>query len=539
MVHLKIYLTALKLKETLRKVKNVLGGIAKASPVGIIITDIKGSLLYANQRMTELTGVNYTEHTGLSWMNNIHRKDKSNLITNWYNADFISRDRLEFRIVPDSGIILWILGQIVKLRDKNDQMVGYVITMTDITQIKTVELEHTRLTAAIDQAAEAIMITDTDGMITYVNPAFQNISGYSAEEAIGQNPRFLQSGEHDILFYDNLWDTILAGQIWEGKLINISKNGKHYTQEASIGPIRDETGKIINFVCVSRDISKQLVVEAQLRQAQKLESIGELAAGIAHEINTPTQYVSTNNQFMKEAFTTLLAMTNNYRKLIEAIKSGESQNELLKRAESGLDGEELTYLEEDIPNAITESETGLKRISEIVQSVKQLAHPGEIQKGLYNLDEIIRNAITVSTNEWKYVSDVELNLDENLPGIHCLKGEIGQVVLNLIINAAHAIEAKLGKETETKGRITISTYKEEDWAVLKVSDTGTGMPENVVKRAFDPFFTTKEVGKGTGQGLAIAHNVIVNMHNGMIDLETEEGIGTTFTVKLPLKETEQ
>ncbi len=514
-------------------------GIAKASPVGIIITDAKGNLLYANQRMTELTGEDYTEHTGLSWMNNIHRKDKSNLITNWYNADFISRDRLEFRIVPDSGIILWILGQIVKLRDKNDQMVGYVITMTDITQIKTVELEHTRLTAAIDQAAEAIMITDTDGMITYVNPAFQKISGYSPEEAIGQNPRFLQSGEHDILFYDNLWDTILAGQIWEGKLVNLSKNGKHYTQEASIGPIRDETGKIINFVCVSRDISKQLVVEAQLRQAQKLESIGELAAGIAHEINTPTQYVSTNNQFMKEAFTTLLAMTNNYRKLIEAIKSGESQNELLKRAESGLDDEELTYLEEDIPNAITESETGLKRISEIVQSVKQLAHPGEIQKGLYNLDEIIRNAITVSTNEWKYVSDVELNLDENLPGIHCLKGEIGQVVLNLIINAAHAIEAKLGKETETKGRITVSTYKEEDWAVLKVSDTGTGMPENVVKRAFDPFFTTKEVGKGTGQGLAIAHNVIVNMHNGMIDLETEEGIGTTFTVKLPLKETGQ
>ncbi len=510
-------------------------GIAKASPVGIIITDVKGNLLYANQRMTELTGEDYTEKTGLSWMNNIHSKDKSNLITNWYNADFISRDRLEFRIVHNSGIILWILGQIVKLRDKNEQMVGYVITMTDITQIKTVELEHTRLTAAIDQAVEAIMITDTDGIITYVNPAFQKISGYSAEEAIGQNPRFLQSGEHDILFYDKLWDTILAGHIWKGKLVNIRKDGKHYTQEASIGPIRDETGKIINFVCVSRDISKQLVVEAQLRQAQKLESIGELAAGIAHEINTPTQYVSTNNQFMKEAFTTLLAMINNYRELIKAVQSGKPQEELLKIAENRLDDDELTYLEEDIPNAIAESETGLKRITEIVQSVKQLAHPGEVQKGLYNLDEIIRNAVTVSTNEWKYVSEIELNLDENLPEIHCLKGEIGQVVLNLIINAAHAIESKLKKEPETKGHITISTYKEDRWAILKVSDTGTGMSENVVNRAFDPFFTTKEVGKGTGQGLAIAHNVIVNMHSGVIDLETEEGIGTTITVKLPLK----
>ncbi|WP_291326329.1 PAS domain S-box protein [Desulfovibrio sp. UCD-KL4C] len=510
-------------------------GIAKASPVGIIITDIKGSLLYANQRMTELTGENYTEQTGLSWMNNIHSKDKSNLITNWYEADFISKDRLEFRIVHNNGIILWILGQIVKLKDKKEQMIGYVITMTDITQIKTVELEHTRLTAAIDQAAEAIMITDTDGMITYVNPAFQKISGYSADEAIGQNPRFLQSGEHDILFYDNLWDTILAGHIWEGKFINIRKDGKHYTQEASIGPVRDETGKIINFVCVSRDISKQLVVEAQLRQAQKLESIGELAAGIAHEINTPTQYVSTNNQFMKEAFITLLAMTNNYRELIKAVQLSKSQEELLKIAESGLDDDELTYLEEDIPNAIEESETGLKRITEIVQSVKQLAHPGEVQKGLYNLDEIIRNAITVSSNEWKYVSDIELNLDENLPEIHCLKGEIGQVLLNLIINAAHAIESKSGKDTEAKGRITISTYQKENWAVLKISDSGTGMPENVAKRAFDPFFTTKEVGHGTGQGLAISHNVIVNMHNGVINFETEENIGTTFTIKLPLK----
>ncbi|SMF04170.1 PAS domain S-box protein [Desulfovibrio gilichinskyi] len=510
-------------------------GIAKASPVGIIITDIKGSLLYANERMMELTGRNYTDQTGLSWMNNIHNKDKSNLITNWYNANFISKNRLEFRIVHNSGVTLWILGQIVELNDKNEQMIGYVITMTDITQIKTTELEHTRLTAAIDQAAESVMITNTDGIITYVNPAFQKISGYSAEEAIGKKPRFLQSGEQDSLFYDKLWDTILAGHIWEGKFVNIKKDGKHYTQEASIGPIRDETGKIINFVCVSRDISKQLVVEAQLRQAQKLESIGELAAGIAHEINTPTQYVSTNNQFMKEAFTTLLAITNNYRELITAVKSGESQDELLKRAESGLDDDELTYLEEDIPNAISESETGLKRISEIVQSVKQLAHPGEVKKGLYDLGNIIRNAVTVSTNEWKYVSEIELNIDENLPELLCLKGEIGQVMLNLIINAAHAIESKLGKNTEHKGKITISTYKEEDWAVLKVSDTGTGMPKNVAKRAFDPFFTTKEVGKGTGQGLAIAHNVIVNMHNGVLDLETEEGIGTTFTVKLPLE----
>ncbi|SDK91636.1 PAS domain S-box-containing protein [Maridesulfovibrio ferrireducens] len=525
----------MKVEKRLAESEERFRGIAIASPVGIIITDIEGQLLYANERMNELTGMNYTDQTGHAWMNSVQQEDKSNIKINWYGADFITKNRIEFRLIHQKGHTLWILGQIVELKNSDDQMIGYVVTMTDITQIKTAEQEHKRLSAAVDQAAEAIMITSIEGIITYVNPAFHEISGYSPQEAIGKNPRFLKSGEQDITFYDNMWDTILGGHIWKGILVNIKKDGKRYTQEATIGPVRDESGKIINFVCVARDISQQLIIEAQLRQAQKLESIGELAAGIAHEINTPTQYVSTNTQFMAESFATLLGMIKNCKNLIEALQSGNTHNELVDMAETALDEEELAYLEEDVPKAIAESVIGLKRISEIVKSVKQLAHPGEVHKGLHHLNEIVRNAVTVSSNEWKYISEVELNLDDNLPEIYCLKGEIGQVVLNLIINGAHAIESKIGTDSEEKGCITITTYKEKEWAVLEVSDTGTGMPQNVVDRAFDPFFTTKEVGKGTGQGLAITHNVIVNMHNGFINVDTEEGNGTTFTVKLPLK----
>jgi len=185
---------------------------------------------------------------------------------------------------------------------------------------------------------------------------------------------------------------------------------------------------------------------------------------------------------------------------------------------------------------LDESQTGLKRIAEIVQSVKQLAHPGEITKSFHSLNEIVTNAATVSSNEWKYTTDINFDFDENLPEVYCLKSEIGQVALNLIINGAHAIEAKIGSNTKEKGLMTISTNSIGDYAVLKVTDSGTGMSQHVVERAFDPFYTTKEVGKGTGQGLAITHNVVVNMHGGSVEVETEEGKGATFIIKLPFKE---
>nr|WP_321259289.1 PAS domain S-box protein [uncultured Pseudodesulfovibrio sp.] len=518
-----------------REVEERFRGIAKASPVGIVITNMEGHLLYANEQMHRLTGASSVELSGRGWIQRIHPDERISILGSWFSSSRVSKRRRELRMLSNKREVFWVLGQIVELKNSNNDIVGNVLTFTDITQIKEAELAKSRLSAAIEQAGEMVIITDLRANITYVNPAFEEMTGYKREEVVGENPRILNSGEQDAAFYEDLWETVTSGNVWSGRSLNLKKNGQRYTQEFSIGPIRDDLGSIIGYVGVARDISDQLIIEAQLRQSQKLESIGELAAGIAHEINTPTQYVSSNIQFLKDSFVTYEKMLDQCRKLIEEVltmEEGVSCASLHELAENLLDEKELEYLKEDIPQALTESESGLKRVAEIVRSVKQLAHPGEMNKSYHRLNEIAKDAVTVSANEWKYVAEVKAEYDEDLPAVYCLKGEVGQVVLNLIINGAHAIEKK--KETsDEQGVIFIKTYQSGDMAVLEVSDTGTGIPQDVIDKIFDPFFTTKDVGKGTGQGLAIAHNVVVNMHGGNIDVLTEPGEGTTFVVRLP------
>ncbi|WP_419783809.1 PAS domain S-box protein [Maridesulfovibrio sp.] len=503
-------------------------GIAKASPVGIMITDTHGEIQYVNKRMVKICESTREELMSESWTKKIHPEDQTELENNWYKTVPALSNKAEFRIIRKNGQPRWVLGQLVELED-NHTMTGYVITITDITNVKEAQQEHRRLSTAIHQAAEAIIITDTSGIIEYVNPAFERITGYSAAEAIGMNPSILKSGEHDDYFYTEMWVKITQGKTWTGRFINHTKSGKRYTQEATITPVKNENGQIVSFVGVAKDISQQLMVEAQLRQAQKLESIGELAAGIAHEINTPTQYVTTNIKFLDESFGELIENLNKIKN-IRSNLNNSSIEELAADLNQMIDDDNISYLAEDIPNAINESEEGLRRISEIVKSVRQLAHPGETRKGYYSLNEIINDAVTVSANEWKYIADIELDLEPDLPEIPCLKGEMGQVVLNLIVNSAHAIEEK---KQQDKGTIAISTFLEEDSVVLKIKDNGCGMSQSVIERAFDPFFTTKQVGKGTGQGLAITHNVIVTAHSGSIQIDSKEGEGTTLTIKLP------
>jgi len=513
-------------------------GLAKASPVAIIITDIAGNLLYANEKMHELTRATAVQLAGQGWLNSVHREDRKLVWKHWLERVGPATDKVELRLMSGNGEFVWALWQVVEMGNTRGETAGNIHTFTDITEIKEAQLAMSRLNAAIDQAAEVIIMTDLDKVMTYVNPAFEAVSGYSRAEALGRTTDILSSGEHAEEFFDNLWATVLSGKIWKGRIVNRRKNGERFTVEASIGPIRDHAGEFIGFVGLSRDISQQLVVESQLRQSQKLESIGELAAGIAHEINTPTQYVTSNLQFLNDSCGTYAQAVERCRELIRFVKEHPDlfpDKGFRERAEAALDEEEMTYLAEDVPAALNESEAGLKRIAEIVRSIKQLAHPGELTKAFHDLNEIVQNAITVSTNEWKYVADMDFVPDESLAPIFCLKGEVGQVVLNLIVNAAHAIESKI-KGSDRQGTITVRTRSEGGGAVLEVNDTGTGMPEQVAAKAFDPFFTTKEVGKGTGQGLAIAHNVVVGMHGGRIEIDTVEGEGTTFTVYLPFEQ---
>lgn len=293
------------------------------------------------------------------------------------------------------------------------------------------------------------------------------------------------------------------------------------------------------FVVVGADITERKLLERQLAQAQKLRSIGQLASGIAHEINTPTQYVGDNVRFLQEAFDRFLELIDSQNAVIAELGADSGPAAFRRLAESCARAD-LDYLREEVPAAVRQTLEGVERIARIVRAMKDFAHPGRREKAPADLNRIIDTTITVARNEWKYVADVETVLDPALPPVVCDAAEIGQVVLNLLINAAHAIEDRLRRDpAAAKGRIRIETRSAGDRAVIRVEDSGCGIPAEVRSRVYDPFFTTKEVGRGTGQGLALCHAAVVERHGGKIDFHSEVGRGTAFTIELPFGRPEE
>ncbi|HXK18762.1 MAG TPA: ATP-binding protein, partial [Polyangiaceae bacterium] len=287
-------------------------------------------------------------------------------------------------------------------------------------------------------------------------------------------------------------------------------------------------------VCIVRDVTEQRGLEERLLQSQKLGAIGQLAAGVAHEINTPMQFIGDNLHFARTAIADLLTLIGMLRATVEgAIQAPPSEGKLaeLAQAEIELDFE---YTRDALPTAIERSLTGVERVTKNVRAMKSFAHPDGDRLTPTDLKGLIESTVMVATNEWKYVADVDLELDAELPPVPCIGGELNQVVLNLIVNASHAIADVVG-DSGNKGKISISAARDATHAVIRVKDTGTGIPEHARAKVFDPFFTTKEVGKGTGQGLAMAYNCVVKRHKGSIDFETELGAGTTFVIRLPLE----
>jgi PAS domain S-box-containing protein len=289
----------------------------------------------------------------------------------------------------------------------------------------------------------------------------------------------------------------------------------------------------LQFILLATDISQRRIMEGQLRQSQKLESIGQLAAGIAHEINTPTQFIGGNIRFVRDSFEALASFIRAAQALAEGDHVPEAAElDTLRRAAKAAD---LDYLLGELPKALEESLEGVERVARIVHAMKEFSHPGTAEMVMVNLNRAVESTVTVARNEWKYVADVELRLDPALPVVPCHPGDINQVVLNLVVNAAHAIADTDRVRKGGKGYIEISTRTDGRWVEIRVADTGVGIPEGIRQRIFDPFFTTKEVGKGTGQGLFVCHKVVTEKHGGVITFESEVGVGTTFAVRLPLQ----
>ncbi len=419
------------------------------------------------------------------------------------------------------------------IKDDNGNITAAIEMLEDITERKLQEGKRILLETAVNHAAEMVLVTNENGIIQYVNPTFEKITGYQASEVIGLKPSILSSGKQSKEFYAKMWKTLAEGKTWTGSLVNKKKNEILIEQEATISSVLNNNGKITNYVAVMRDVTEKVSMQKQLSQSQKLETIGGLAAGIAHEINTPIQYVGDNVRFLSDACKNIKELIHKFIAVNSKLKNMGNFNDIIEPIDKYMKEMDVDYLLTEVPLAIEQSLEGVERVSNIVRAMKEFAHPDLDEKVHVDLNRMIETTITVARNEWKYVADLETELDPNLPTVPCYPGDINQVLLNIIVNAAHSIGDVVKDSPGKKGKIIISTSRLDKFAEIKISDTGTGIPEHIKDRIFDPFFTTKEVGKGSGQGLAISHSFIVDKHKGFIDFETQTGKGVVFIIKLP------
>ncbi|MEM9070700.1 MAG: ATP-binding protein [Myxococcota bacterium] len=283
-------------------------------------------------------------------------------------------------------------------------------------------------------------------------------------------------------------------------------------------------------LALEQAVNELVQTQSRLVQAQKLEAVGQLAAGVAHEINTPMQYIGDNTRFLKKAFEKVMTLVSTF----EEMAATEDWNAArVAEAMRAIKAARLDFLRRRVPRALDQTIEGVEAVSAIVMAMKEFSHPGSDERAPVDLNHLLETICTVSRNEWKYVAELEFDVDPALPTVDALGGALKQVFLNLIVNAAHAIEA-VHPTGETKGTIRIVTGQEGGHVVVQISDTGCGIPEEIRHRIFDPFFTTKEVGKGTGQGLAIAHSIVVDRHQGELSASANPDGGTTFVIRLPL-----
>lgn len=450
--------------------------------------------------------------------------------------------RGEARWKPRSGEEILVRQEVLVHRGRDGAVDCLSLIAHDITEETRAADQVRTLSRAIEQTPLSIVITDPRGRIEYVNPHFETLTGYTMEEAKGQTPRLLKSGHQSREVYEELWRTLTAGREWTGELCNRKKSGELYWEQESISPVRDQAGRITHFIAIKQDITgrkraetERNRTELQLRHAQKLQAIGHLASGIAHEINTPVQFIGDNTRFLRETFDPVVRLLDKCTELMSAAAAHSVTPALVAECRAAWEAADVEYLRQEVPTALAQTLEGVDRISRILKAMKDFSHPDTSEKAHVDLNKLIESTLTICRNEWKYVADVVTHFDPALTAVPCLPGEFNQVMLNLIVNAAHAIAQALPASGKSKGTLTVTTGHAGKWAEVRIADTGTGIAAAVRPHIFEPFFTTKQAGKGTGQGLAIAHSVIVDKHKGTIHFETETGKGTTFIVRLPME----
>ena len=381
-------------------------------------------------------------------------------------------------------------------------------------------LAHERnvLRTMIDLIPAFIYAKDAQSRFTAANKLVAQRMGVEPADLIGKTDFDFFPREHAERFFADEQALIQSGVplIDREELAFDKTRGKDRVIVTSKIPLRDEAGNLTGFVGTGFDITDRKDAEARMASSDRLESIGRLAAGVAHEINTPIQYLNDSVTFIRDGVGELLAYIDEMHKLTDARPAAS---------------DDVDYMREELPPALTRVAEGLSRIAEIVRSMKVFSHADQNEMSDVDLNCSITSTLVVARSEYRDVADVETDFGE-LPRVVCHGGQINQVVLNLVVNAAHAIS---DNSKGVRGKIVVRTRKEDGRAVISIEDTGGGIPEAIRARIFDPFFTTKEVGRGTGQGLSVSRNVVVKGHGGELDFVTELGKGTTFFVRLPIR----
>jgi PAS domain S-box-containing protein len=370
------------------------------------------------------------------------------------------------------------------LTDAGGRVTGLLGVTRDITERKRTEESLRLRDSALAAAANAIVITDTEGRIEWANPAFALLTGYDLDEVRGQNPRFLNSGVQDGAFYEQMWRTITSGSVWQGEMVNRRRDGTLYPEEMTITPVRENSGAITHFIAVKQDVTEHKHLEEQLRQSQKMEAVGQLAGGVAHDFNN-----------LLQAMLSLTQMLVPHHADPRRLETDAAELEQLVRRGAALTRQLLLF------------------------SRRETVHSERL-----DLNEVVRESVTLLRRLLKANVALETRLaDARLP-VEGDRGQLGQVLLNLVVNAADAMP--------DGGRLVIETGSESGAVWLKVADTGGGIPAAICDHIFEPFFTTKGQGKGTGLGLSVVHG-IVTQHGGTVTFESREGHGTAFSVTLP------